>query len=63
MFCSLDDVLLPLESAYTVGITGSPGAGKSTLAARSSPTPAEHDEEVAVLAIDRSSPFSRRRYT
>ncbi len=45
-------------SAYTVGLTGSPGAGKSTLTSalighmRSLPL------EVAVLAIDPSSPFT-----
>ena len=46
------------DTSYTVGITGAPGAGKSTLTAalighlRASGTP------VAVLAIDPSSPFT-----
>lgn len=55
------------EPPYTVGLTGAPGAGKSTLtdqlitAARggwSGPAPVEPVEEVAVLAIDPSSPFT-----
>src|SRR5918995_1825611 len=46
------------DRSYTVGITGAPGAGKSTLTSglivhlRSQGTP------VAVLAIDPSSPFT-----
>jgi LAO/AO transport system kinase len=44
--------------AYTVGITGSPGAGKSTLTSSLIRHLRERDEEVAVLAIDPSSPFT-----
>jgi LAO/AO transport system kinase len=44
--------------AYTVGITGSPGAGKSTLTSSIISHLRERDEEVAVLAIDPSSPFT-----
>jgi len=44
--------------AYTIGITGSPGAGKSTLTSSIIRHLREHDEEVAVLAIDPSSPFT-----
>ncbi len=48
--------------AYTVGITGSPGAGKSTLTDRlvtlaRQPGPSGADK-VAVLAVDPSSPYS-----
>ena len=43
---------------YTVGITGSPGAGKSTLTNALVRRMREDDEQVAVLAIDPSSPFS-----
>lgn len=44
--------------AHTVGITGAPGAGKSTLTNRLvTEIRAEHDK-VAVLAIDPSSPFT-----
>jgi LAO/AO transport system kinase len=43
---------------YTVGITGAPGAGKSTLTSTLITTLRERAEEVAVLAIDPSSPFT-----
>jgi LAO/AO transport system kinase len=51
---------------YTVGLTGAPGAGKSTLtdrllttARRGWPPPEEASvEQLAVLAVDPSSPFS-----
>jgi LAO/AO transport system kinase len=45
-------------TAYTVGITGAPGAGKSTLTNALIGALRARDEEVAVLAIDPSSPFS-----
>jgi LAO/AO transport system kinase len=45
-------------NAYTVGITGSPGAGKSTLTSRLLGCAREHGVEVGVLAIDPTSPFS-----
>ncbi len=45
-------------NAYTVGITGSPGAGKSTLTSALITHLRARDEEVAVLAIDPSSPFT-----
>ncbi len=44
--------------AYTVGLTGAPGAGKSTLTSAMIGHLRRHDHEVAVLAIDPSSPFS-----
>ena len=44
--------------AYTVGITGAPGAGKSTLTNRLIETVRAGGEEVGVLAIDPSSPFT-----
>ncbi|MCL4449462.1 MAG: methylmalonyl Co-A mutase-associated GTPase MeaB [Actinobacteria bacterium] len=49
-------------NTYTIGITGAPGAGKSTLVdklvthIRNAPT--RSPQKVAVLAIDPSSPFS-----
>jgi LAO/AO transport system kinase len=45
-------------SAYTVGITGAPGAGKSTLTDKLISRIRQDDVEVGVLAIDPSSPFS-----
>jgi len=44
--------------AYTVGITGAPGAGKSTLTDQVITTIRGAGEEVGVLAVDPSSPFS-----
>ena len=44
--------------AYTVGITGAPGAGKSTLTTRLVSELRTTGDRVAVLAIDPTSPFS-----
>ncbi len=46
------------NAAYTVGVTGAPGAGKSTLTSALIDVIRRRDERVAVLAIDPSSPFS-----
>ena len=43
---------------YTVGMTGAPGAGKSTLTSALLAHLRSQDEQVAVLAIDPTSPFS-----
>ena len=45
-------------SAYTVGITGAPGAGKSTLTSATISHMRSLDLEVAVLAVDPTSPFT-----
>ena len=44
--------------AYTVGITGAPGAGKSTLTSALLRVVRAGEERVSVLAIDPSSPFT-----
>jgi LAO/AO transport system kinase len=44
--------------AYTLGITGAPGAGKSTITDRLVGHVRSMGTEVAVLAVDPSSPFS-----
>lgn len=44
--------------AHTVGLTGPPGAGKSTLADRLIERARAAGSEVAVLAVDPSSPYS-----
>lgn len=44
--------------AYTVGLTGAPGAGKSTLTSATIGLLRALDLDVAVLAIDPSSPFT-----
>jgi LAO/AO transport system kinase len=45
-------------AAYTIGLTGAPGAGKSTLTSALIRHLRGLGEEVAVLAIDPSSPFT-----
>ncbi len=45
-------------SGYTVGLTGAPGAGKSTLTSSIIGHLRAQDLEIAVLAIDPSSPFT-----
>jgi LAO/AO transport system kinase len=44
--------------AYTVGVTGAPGAGKSTLTEQLVARARRDDRKVGVLAVDPSSPFS-----
>ncbi len=45
-------------NAFVVGITGSPGVGKSTLVARLTEQLRFQKHRVAILAVDPSSPFS-----
>jgi LAO/AO transport system kinase len=45
-------------SAYTIGLTGSPGVGKSSLAQHLVKAARDRDMTVAVLAIDPTSPFT-----
>ncbi|MFK7917854.1 MAG: methylmalonyl Co-A mutase-associated GTPase MeaB [Ilumatobacter sp.] len=45
-------------SGYTVGLTGAPGAGKSTLTSATIKHLRSLELEIAVLAIDPSSPFT-----
>jgi LAO/AO transport system kinase len=44
--------------AYTVGLTGAPGAGKSTLTTRIISARRAAGDEIAVLAVDPTSPFT-----
>ena len=45
-------------NAYTIGFTGPPGAGKSTLVDRTVGALRAADHRVGILAVDPSSPFS-----
>ena len=45
-------------TARVIGITGSPGVGKSTLTNALAMTLRQHERRVGILAIDPSSPFS-----
>jgi LAO/AO transport system kinase len=44
--------------AYTIGVTGSPGAGKSTLTDHLIAIVRQQDDAIGVLAVDPSSPFT-----
>ena len=44
--------------AFRIGITGPPGAGKSTLVARLAAEYRRRDETVAIVAVDPTSPFT-----
>jgi LAO/AO transport system kinase len=45
-------------NAYKIGLTGPPGAGKSTLVDKLAELYAEGDRQVGVIAVDPSSPFT-----
>jgi len=47
-----------LGRAYSIGITGPPGAGKSTLADRLTTVIRQEGLTVGVIAVDPTSPFS-----
>ena len=55
----LSEALYPRTGrAYTIGLTGSPGVGKSSLAEQLVRTARDQGRTVAVLAIDPTSPFT-----
>jgi len=59
LLASLDAALAPLTGrAYTIGITGSPGAGKSTLVGAILQDALAHNLRTAVLALDPVSPIT-----
>ena len=54
----LGDLLLVRSGARRFGVTGPPGAGKSSLISALAALLRARDEEVAIVAVDPTSPFS-----
>jgi LAO/AO transport system kinase len=54
----LKDLFPHTGHAWTIGVTGTPGAGKSTLTDKLIAAFREQDKRVAVVAIDPTSPFT-----
>ena len=54
----MEELFRHTGNAYTIGVTGSPGAGKSTLVQELVGRMRGEDLRVAVLAVDPSSPFT-----
>ena len=54
----LSEIFTDTGNAYRIGITGPPGAGKSSLTHKLISAFREKDKKVAVIAVDPTSPFS-----
>ena len=54
----MKDVYSSLKGIYCVGITGSPGVGKSTITSKLTEIFRDHSFSVAVLAVDPTSPYT-----
>lgn len=55
----LPELLTPSKPAFRVGITGPPGAGKSTLIGQLIKSFRAQGKRVGIMAVDPSSPFSK----
>jgi LAO/AO transport system kinase len=54
----LEDIFPHTGNAYYIGITGPPGAGKSSLVNAMVPKLLENNKKVGIIAVDPTSPFS-----
>lgn len=54
----LEDIFPHTGNAYLIGITGPPGAGKSSLVNAIVPKLLENNKKVGIIAVDPTSPFS-----
>ena len=54
----LDSLYPHTGQAHLVGITGSPGTGKSSLVNKLAKAYRDQDKSVAIIAVDPTSPFS-----
>ncbi len=59
VFARAPELLTGTKMAFRLGITGPPGAGKSTLVSQIIKSARAQGQSVAVMAVDPSSPFSR----
>ena len=50
---------IPINNLYRIGVTGAPGAGKSTLISHLASKRVQRDRKIGVIAIDPTSPVSK----